>query len=349
MKILAYPTPTNILNTIGEAPSFRPLGRTGAYEFQAQPNDPTPMSCVNRKAYNSRGYTGTRASKFIQDNQFLPVDRAPGVYPLSTPGTEGLGNVGDSAAQPRPGFAQPLNGDFQNILNILNKPDGGLGGPNMSAGQVRLLAERREKLTRKPEAGSTAGVQVATDFANTRAAMIKEQRITNAEAQGFTRAEAEAAYEKLREKEAQAALFQQESVASRFADLVDSRLGGVEDGQFPSNNESAKYLAYAGGKQELRTVKELLFTAARSKAIREQQAATTIQSAVRAAFNKPPEQGVAAAIQEAVAKRKGRPPGAKDKAPRERPSGLQYKTGGGGGGGAAAAPGTKILRIVKKK
>ena len=335
MKILAYPTPTNILNTIGEAPSHRPLGRTGGYKFEAQPNDPTPMSCVNKKAYNSRGYTGTRASKFIQDNQFLPVDRAPGVYPLSTPGTEGLGNVGDSAPQPRPGFDAPINGDFQNILNILNKPNNGFTASNMTSGQLRLLAEQREKATYKPESGGRAGVQVARDFTDARANLLKEQRIANAEAQGFTRAEAEAAYEKLREKEAQAALFQQQSVASRFADLVDSRLGGVEDGAFPSNNESAKYLAYAGGKQELRTVKETLFTAARSKAIREQQAATTIQSAFRAAANKPPEQGVASAIQEAVAKRKGRPPGAKDKFPRSRISGITYKKGGGGGGAGA--------------
>ena len=335
MRILAYPTATNILNTIGEAPSHRPLGRTGAsVPVQIQPNDPTPLSSVNKKAYNSRGYTGTRASKFIQDNQFLPVDRAPGVYPLSTPGTEGLGNVGDSAPQPRPGFAQPLNGDFQNILNILNKPDGGLGGPNMSAGQVRLLAERREKATYKPEAGGRAGVEVTRDFADIRANMLKEQRIANAEAQGFTRAEAEAAYAKLREREAQTALFQQESVAHRFTDLVDSRLGGVEDGAFPSNNESAKFLAYAGGKQELRTVKETLFTAARSKAIREQQAAMTIQSAFRAIANKPPEQAVASAIQEAVAVKRGRgrPAGSKDTAPRVRPSGLTYKKGGGGGG-----------------
>jgi len=398
MKILAYPTPTNILNTIGEAPSFRPLGRTGAYEFQAQPNDPTPMSCVNRKAYNSRGYTGTRASKFIQDNQFLPVDRAPGVYPLSTPGTEGLGNVGDSAAQPRPGFAQPLNGDFQNILNILNKPDGGLGGSNMSAGQVRLLAERREKLTHKPEAGSTAGVQVATDFANTRKVMMKEQRIRNAEAQGFTREEAEKAYAKLRDREAEVALGTQESVASRFADLVDSRLGGVEDGQFQNNNESAKFLAYAGGKQEYRTVRETLFTAARSKQLRLERAQTgeafgALQRRFRSGefrtrtdveasvmdlatrnfqqtalgngvpsaapvvrkykprvvpglsvSQRPSEaeapSAAAARIVEAVEKRRGRPPGAKDKAPRVRPFGITYKKGeaakpeGGGGGGA---------------
>jgi len=348
MKILAYPTPTNILNTIGEAPSHRPLGRTGAYKFEAQPNEPTPLSCVNKKAYNSRGYTGTRASKFIQDNQFLPVDRAPGVYPLSTPGVEGLGNVGDSAPQPRPGFAQPLNGDFQNILNILNKPDNGFTASNMTSGQLRLLAEQREKATYKPEAGGRAGVEVTRDFTDTRANMLKEQRIANAEAQGFTRAEAEAAYAKLREREAQTALFQQESVASRFADLIDSRLGGVEDGAFPSNNESAKYLAYAGGKQELRTVKETLFTAARSKAIREQQAATTIQTAFRAAANRPPEQAVAAAIQEAVAVKRGRgrPPGALDRAPRVRPTGLSYRRGGlpaefsgvpsGGGGGGRA-------------
>jgi len=258
MKILAYPTPTNILNTIGEAPSHRPLGRTGAYKFEAQPNDPTPLSCVNKKAYNSRGYTGTRASKFIQDNQFLPVDRAPGVYPLSTPGTEGLGNVGDSAPQPRPGFAQPMNGDFQNILNILNKPDNGLAGPNMSAGQVRLLAERREKLTRKPEAGSSAGVQVATDFADTRKVMMKEQRIRNAEAQGFTRAEAEAAYAKLRDREAEVALGTQESVASRFADLVDSRLGGDENGEYRNNNESALSLARNTRIEDHLTVKEII-------------------------------------------------------------------------------------------
>jgi len=335
MNILAYPTNTNKLHTIGQAPSFRPLGRTGvSAPLEAQPNDPTPMSCVNKKAYNSRGYTGTRASKFIQDNQFLPVHRSPGVYPLSTPGVEGLGNVGDSAPQPRPGFAQPMNGDFQNILNILNKPDNGFTSSNLTSGQLRLLAEQREKATYKPEAGGRAGVQVATDFADTRKVMMKEQRIRNAEAQGFTRAEAEAAYAKLRDREAEVALGTQESVASRFADLIDSRLGGVEDGAFRNNNESAKYLAYAGGKQELRTVKEALFTAARSKAIREQQAATTIQSAYRAAANKPPETSLASAIVEAVAKRRGRPPGAKDKNPRVRPSGLSYSKSGGGGGGA---------------
>ena len=348
MRILAYPTPTNKLNTIGEAPSFRPLGRTGvSVPVEAQPNDPTPLSSVNKRAYNSRGYTGTRATKFIQDNQFLPVVRAPGVYPLSTPGVEGLGNVGDSAPQPRPGFAEPMNGDFQNILNILNKPDNGFTGSNMTSGQLRLLAERREKATYKPESGGRAGVQVARDFADTHANMLKEQRIANAEAQGFTRAEAEAAYAKLREREAQTALFQQESVAARFADLIDSRLGGVEDGQYRNNNESAKYLAYAGGKQELRTVKETLFTAARSKAIREQQAAITIQSAVRTAFNKAPEQNLAAAIQQAVVLKRGRgrPAGSKDTEPRSRPSGLTYsKRGfppdfsgvpGGGGGGRA--------------
>jgi hypothetical protein len=281
MKILAYPTPTNKLQTIGEAPGHRPLGRTGAYEFQVQPDNPTPLNCVNKKAYNSRGFTGTRASKFIQDNQFLPVKRAPGVYPLSKPGVEGLGNVGDSAPQPRPGFAQPLNGDFQNILNILNKPDNGFTSSNMSSGQIRLLAERRDKMTRKPEDGGKGAIQVATDFADTRKVMMKEQRIRNAEAQGFTRQEAETAYAKLRDREAEVALGTQESVASRFADLIDSRLGGDENGANRNNNQSALYLAYAGGKQEMRTVKELIFSKARSKALREEQSARVIQSRVR--------------------------------------------------------------------
>jgi hypothetical protein len=151
-----------------------------------------------------------------------------------------------------------MNGDFQNILNILNKPDGGLGGPNMSAGQVRLLAERREKLTRKPEAGSSAGVQVATDFADTRKVMMKEQRIRNAEAQGFTRAEAEKAYEKLRDREAEVALGTQESVASRFADLIDSRLGGSQDGAYRNNDESALHLARNTKIADHLTVKEII-------------------------------------------------------------------------------------------
>lgn len=376
MKILAYPTPLNILNTIGEAPSHRPLGRTGAYEFQAQPNDPTPQSCVNRKAYNSRGYTGTRATKFIQDNQFLPVDRAPGVYPLSTPGTEGLGNVGDSAPQPRPGFAQPMNGDFQNILNVLNQPDNGLSGANLSAGQVRLLAERREKLTHKPEAGSTAGVQVATDFANTRKVMMKEQRIRNAEAQGFTREEAEKAYAKLRDREAEVALGTQESVASRFADLIDSRLGGTQDGQYRNNDESALYLAQNTAIAPHLTVKEIIAKRTFSSKVVPQisegvylrrtvpfirnpllQDTTTGRgilpaevstprpriggglylrgevpnALIREVKNIPPPPSlpseVAAKIVEAVQKRRGRPPGAADKAPRVRPSGLKYKKG----------------------
>jgi hypothetical protein len=136
-----------------------------------------------------------------------------------------------------------MNGDFQNILNILNKPDNGFTSSNLSSGQLRLLAEQREKATYKPEAGGRAGVQVATDFADTRKVMMKEQRIRNAEAQGFTREEAEKAYAKLRDREAEVALGTQESVASRFADLIDSRLGGVEDGAFRNNDESALHLA----------------------------------------------------------------------------------------------------------
>jgi hypothetical protein len=372
MKILAYPTSTNKLQTIGEAPSHRPLGRTGAYEFQVQPNEPTPLNCVNKKAYNSRGYTGTRASKFIQDNQFLPVDRAPGVYPLSTPGTEGLGNVGDSAPQPRPGFAQPMNGDFQNILNILNKPDNGFTSSNMSSGQLRLLAERREKATNKPGAGSSAGVQVATDFADTRKVMMKEQRIRNAEAQGFTRAEAEQAYAKLRDKEAEVALGTQESVSSRFADLIDSRLGGSQDGAYRNNDESALYLARNLQLAEHLTVKEIIAKRTFSGKVVPQigegvylrrtvpfinnpllQDTTTGRGILPAAQKSTPRPTIgggldlrgevtnasiretrdaplpsqtASAIAEAVeAKRgRGRPKGAQDKAPRQRPSGLVY-------------------------
>ena len=247
--MLAYPTPTFDAKTIRQAPGYRPAGKAGATIPTIQPNEPTAAVYVNKKAYNSRGYTGTRAEKFIQDNQFQPVKRAPGVYPLSKPGTEGLGNVGDSAPQPRPTWDAPANGDFQRILAIMNSKGNEITGGNLSAGELRYLAEKRDRMTAKHEVGHDTGKAVVSDFSDTQRALAKERRINNAMALGFTREEALAAYNSLRANEARDALFVQQDPSARLADLIDSKMGGTQNGRYRNNDESALFLASQAGAQ----------------------------------------------------------------------------------------------------
>jgi hypothetical protein len=54
------------------------------------------------------------------------------------------------------------------------------------------------------------------------------------------------------------ALGTQESVAHRFADLVDSRLGGTQNGEYRNNDESALYLAQNTTIAPHLTVKEII-------------------------------------------------------------------------------------------
>jgi hypothetical protein len=250
--MLAYPTPVFDAKTIGQAPGFRPIGKSGgSVKYDPQPEANTPDSIVNRKAYNPRGFTGSRASKFIQDNQFLPVKREPGVYPLSKPDI--VGNVFDAAPQPRPKFDAPANADFQRILSIMNSPLNDVTGGSLTPGQVRLLGERSKKLTAKPGVSDfDRGRKVINDFADTQKALKKETQIKNAMSQGFTREEATKAYMNIRDEEAKKALLIQQSVSQRLTDLVDSKLGGNQDGSFPGNDESALYLATRKQNEEKR-------------------------------------------------------------------------------------------------
>jgi hypothetical protein len=47
----------------------------------------------------------------------------------------------------------------------------------------------------------------------------------------------------LRDEEAKTALFAQQSLSTRLYDLIDSKLGGSQDGSTPGNDESALFLA----------------------------------------------------------------------------------------------------------
>jgi thymidylate synthase len=235
--MLAYPTPTFDAKTILEGPGHRPLGRGASYVFPTTASPMSPAGCVNKKAYNSRGFTGSRAEKFIQDNQFLQEKRAPGVNPLSVPGY--VGNEFEGGYAPRPTFAEPKNGQMLQMLDVLNNRSDARHGADLSPAQIKFITEQTMKAA-TPQVG---GEQVATDLANSQRAMTKEVRIRNAMAQGFTRQEAESAYNKLRDEEAKTALFAQQSLSTRLYDLVDSKLGGSQDGSVPGNDESALFLA----------------------------------------------------------------------------------------------------------
>jgi hypothetical protein len=235
--MLAYPTPRFDAKTILEGPGYRPTGKSASYVFNPVSSASTPQSVVNKKAYNSRGFTGTRAEKFIQDNQFLPPKRAPGEYPLSTPGY--TGNEFEGGYAPRPTFAEPKNAGFQQILGVLNNKPEARHAASLTPAQIKFITAQTLKAA-TPEYG---GEQVARDLADSQTAMARETRIRNAMGQGFTREEATIAYNKLREEEAKTALFKQQSLTTRFADLVDSRLGGDQNGANPSNDESSLYIA----------------------------------------------------------------------------------------------------------
>lgn len=235
--MLAYPTPTFDAKTCLEGPGHRPLGRGASYVFPTTASPMSPAGSVNKKAYNSRGFTGTRAEKFIQENQFLPVKRAPGVNPLSVPGF--TGNEFEGGYAPRPTFAEPKNAQMLQMLDVLNNRSDARHGADLSPAQTKFITEQTMKAA-TPQVG---GEQVATDLANSQRAMTKEVRIRNAMAQGFTREEATSAYNKLRDEEAKTALFAQQSLSTRLYDLIDSKLGGSQDGSVPGNDESALNLA----------------------------------------------------------------------------------------------------------
>jgi hypothetical protein len=239
--MLAYPTPTFDAKTILEGPGHRPLGRGASYVFPTTASPKSPEGCVNKKAYNSRGFTGTRAEKFIQDNQFLQEKRAPGVNPLSVPGF--TGNEFEGGYAGRPTFAEPKNGQMLQMLDVLNNRGDARHGADLSPAQTKFITEQTMKAA-TPQVG---GEQVATDLADTQRAMTKEKRIRNAQAQGFSRQEAESAYNKLRDEEAKTALFAQQSLSTRLYDLIDSKLGGSQEGSTPGNDESALFLATRSG------------------------------------------------------------------------------------------------------
>lgn len=238
--MLAYPTPTFDAKTILQAPGHRPTGRGACYEYEAQPEAVTPLNLVNRGTTNG-GFVGTRAKKFIQNNQFLPdrFDPTKGT-PLSKPGS--VGNVGDLAISVDPIWAEPANGELKAILNILN------GKPQIGEHVGKLSIKQLESLEKKTKGlpGVESAKKVVEDFSDAREALRKETMIRKAERQGFTTQEAQEAYKRMRIKEAEATLVQEEDPSIRLYDLIDSRVGGTQNGNVRSNDETGLVLAKGG-------------------------------------------------------------------------------------------------------
>lgn len=240
--MLAYPTPTFDGKTILAAPGYRPLGKAGMTVPSDEPVAETPLNKVNRHTTNG-GYVGTRARNFIQNNQFLneKYDPVKGT-PLSKPGA--VGNVGDQfIAAGRPFMAEPVNEELKAIMGILNgKPVAPEAMGRLSARQVRSLG--RQSAMKKPKDlrkdGTTA---VIKDWTEVHETMKKERQIKSAMALGFSRQEANEAYKKVREKEAERALMRGQDPSVQLYDVIDSKIGGNVNGSRPGNDESALYLA----------------------------------------------------------------------------------------------------------
>lgn len=242
--MLAYPTPTFDARTIRQAPGFRPLGKAGETVPCDEPVAITPLSKVNKHTANG-GYVGTRARNFIQNNQFLneKYDPVKGT-PLSKVGS--VGNVGDQfISAGRPTMAEPKNEELRLILNILDgKPIAEEQKGRLTAGQVRALGRKSDRLTKE----KPTTLPIIDDLSDAQDALKKSTRIKNALAQGFSIDEAEKAYTRLREKEAEKALFLQQDTSVRLYDLIDSKVGGDPNPLTAGNDESALGLAIGKNK-----------------------------------------------------------------------------------------------------
>lgn len=234
--MLAYPTPTFDAKTILQAPGYRPAGRGSCLEYEKQPEAVTPLNLVNRHTTNG-GFVGTRAKKFIQNNQFKPdhYDPTKGT-PLSKPGS--VGNVVDQAISVPPKYAEPANGELKAILDILN------GKPVVPEHVGKLSAKQIESLKAKRTFKSEDDAKkVVDDFSDARDALRKENMIKKAISQGFTPEEAKKAYEKMRLAEAETALFRDEDPSTRLYDLIDSKISGTQNGSIRGNDETGLFLA----------------------------------------------------------------------------------------------------------
>lgn len=220
--MISYPTPTFDAKTIGAAPGYRPTGKSGMTIGTIQPEAETALSKPNKKTKNGAYFNlGVRSDDIPKKYSYLNGT------PLSKPNAQG--NQLDTMLILQPQWAEPKNPMMVDILDILNAKvisEERMG--NLTQGQIRALAARKRKLGK---AGKQPPETPLTDFAETQRQMTKERLIRNAMAEGFTRAEAEKAYGKVKEDEAVKALKKERQPSEQLREILDSRYGTGEEGR----------------------------------------------------------------------------------------------------------------------
>jgi hypothetical protein len=221
----------NVLQTIGQGPSHRPLGKGASYVFEAQPEAKTPGIC--KQPFN--GSAGFKVSRYSAENPFNPVQRAPGVNPLSNPDLSAHeGNLGDAYPVHKPIWDTPLS----YAMDILN---------HANAQPVRRIKDEFQRSQGFGVSMPGELQQTFDDFAEAQASAKKDDAIRTAIKNGFSKEEATAAYKALRADEAKAQMFTDRDANTRLNDMLDSRFGGTQDGAVRSNDESALFLAQRAG------------------------------------------------------------------------------------------------------
>jgi hypothetical protein len=228
----------NLVNTIRQGPSHRPLGRGACYDFEKQPEAKTPG--IAKQPF--KGSAGFYVGRYSAENPFNPVKRAPGVFPLSNPDLASQqGNLGDAYPVHQPIWDTPISAAWEAAKASM------AGIPQQEPQPARGMAA---EFHRSQGFGVSMPAELKStfdDFALAQASAKKDAAIRTAIKNGFSMAEAEAAYKAIRAEEAKAQMFQDRDPNNRLNDILDSKFGGVQDGAVRSNDESALFLATRGG------------------------------------------------------------------------------------------------------
>ena len=221
----------NVLQTIGQGPSYRPLGKGASYVFDAQPEAKTPG--IAKQPFN--GSAGFKVGRYSAENPWNPVKREPGVNPLANldPAEIG-GNLGDAYPVHRPIWDTPLSG----AMDILD---------HANAQPVRRIKDEFQRSQGYGVSMPGELQQTFDDFEQAQENAKKDTAIRTAMKNGFSREEAVAAYLALRADQAKAQMFKDRDANNRLIDILDSRFGGTQNGAVRSNDESALFLAERPG------------------------------------------------------------------------------------------------------
>ena len=228
----------NLVNTIRQGPSHRPLGRGACYDFEKQPEAKTPG--IAKQPF--LGSAGFKVGKYSAENPWNQPKRAPGVNPLSSPDLASHeGNLGDAYPVHQPIWDTPISAAWEAARKSM------AGLPHQEAQPARGMAA---EFHRSQGFGVSMPGELKNtfdDFAEAQATVKKDNAIRTAIKNGFSRAEAETAYKALRAEEAKAQMFNDRDPNNRLNDMLDSKFGGTQNGEYRSNDESALFLASRPG------------------------------------------------------------------------------------------------------